>query len=297
MLREDRPACAAPAAARALRACRSRSGPTRSRPRSSPGASRGPRASATSPPSAGTAITSRLRREHDGLLDEPLRVQLLRQLRVGGGVDVGLRALADLRGELVRASEGEARLGVRRTPRVGGEGLLQRCRGRHDERRARRLARASRRSRQAPRPARSRRARQTPASTVPRSTITDVALTVAVASTPCASPSSSTASRVIAAVTRCGPASISTSAITPSTRPRPRAGEAVASRQRVARPVTLAGGRQAAPPPAAGCSRRLRSSRDGAHLAGPLPAPQRVDAHADLAAASPSVRSLCLSIA
>ena len=47
-------------------------------------------------------------------------------------------------------------------------------------------------------------------------TITDVALTKAVASTPSARPSSSTESRVIAAVIRCGPASISTSAITPS---------------------------------------------------------------------------------
>jgi hypothetical protein len=42
-------------------------------------------------------------------------------------------------------------------------------------------------------------------------------LTIAVAATPGARPSSSTASRVIAAVIRCGPASISTSAITPST--------------------------------------------------------------------------------
>ena len=44
-----------------------------------------------------------------------------------------------------------------------------------------------------------------------------MAFTVAVASTPGASPSSSTESRVTAAVTRNGPASISTSAITPST--------------------------------------------------------------------------------
>ncbi len=50
-----------------------------------------------------------------------------------------------------------------------------------------------------------------------RSTMTDVALTAAVASTPGASPSSSTESRVTAATTRNGPASISTSAITPST--------------------------------------------------------------------------------
>jgi hypothetical protein len=50
-----------------------------------------------------------------------------------------------------------------------------------------------------------------------RSIITEVALTVAVASTPGASPSSSTESRVTAAVTKNGPASISTSAITPST--------------------------------------------------------------------------------
>src|SRR5262249_55928867 len=51
----------------------------------------------------------------------------------------------------------------------------------------------------------------------PRSTITDVAFTAAVAGTPGASPSSSTESRVTAAVNRNGPASISTSAITPST--------------------------------------------------------------------------------
>src|SRR6476660_410500 len=50
-----------------------------------------------------------------------------------------------------------------------------------------------------------------------RSTITEVALTAAVAGTPGARPSSSTESRVTAAVIRCGPASISTSAITPST--------------------------------------------------------------------------------
>ena len=47
--------------------------------------------------------------------------------------------------------------------------------------------------------------------------MTEVALTIAVASTPSASPSSSTESRVIAAVTRNGPASSSTSASTPST--------------------------------------------------------------------------------
>ena len=42
-------------------------------------------------------------------------------------------------------------------------------------------------------------------------------MTAAVAGTPGASPSSSTESRVTAATTMCGPASISTSAITPST--------------------------------------------------------------------------------
>jgi hypothetical protein len=47
--------------------------------------------------------------------------------------------------------------------------------------------------------------------------MTEVALTIAVASTPGARPSSSTESRVIAAETRNGPASISTIAITPST--------------------------------------------------------------------------------
>src|SRR3954471_2138439 len=56
-----------------------------------------------------------------------------------------------------------------------------------------------------------------PPQETPLSIITDVALTAAVACTPRASPSSSTASRVTAAVTRNGPASISTSAITPST--------------------------------------------------------------------------------
>src|SRR5205085_5074855 len=50
-----------------------------------------------------------------------------------------------------------------------------------------------------------------------RSTITEVAFTVATALTPAASPSSSTESRVTAAVTRNGPASTSTRAITPST--------------------------------------------------------------------------------
>jgi hypothetical protein len=48
-------------------------------------------------------------------------------------------------------------------------------------------------------------------------TITLVALTAATAGAPTTSPSSSTASRVIAAVMRWGPASISTSAMTPST--------------------------------------------------------------------------------
>src|SRR3712207_6866592 len=50
----------------------------------------------------------------------------------------------------------------------------------------------------------------------PRSTMTDVALTVAVAGTPAASPRSSTASRVMAATTRKGPASSSTRAMTRS---------------------------------------------------------------------------------
>src|SRR4029453_13929353 len=51
----------------------------------------------------------------------------------------------------------------------------------------------------------------------PLSTMTEVALTAAIAGTPGARPSSSTASRVTAAVMRCGPALISTMAITPST--------------------------------------------------------------------------------
>ena len=57
---------------------------------------------------------------------------------------------------------------------------------------------------------------------------------------PAASPSSSTASRVIAAVIRCGPASISTTAITPSAcTDRDDARKAVASRQRIARLVAI----------------------------------------------------------
>src|SRR4051812_7003549 len=91
--------------------------------------------------------------------------------------------------------------------------------------------------------------------------MTLVALTVATAGMPGARPSSSAASRVIAAVMRCGPALISTSAITPSTsidwrvparRLRADSGAPVlwrvaAARRRV---ISLAGTR-----------RRLRSSR------------------------------------
>ena len=94
------------------------------------------------------------------------------------------------------------------------------------------------------------------------SIITEVAFTVAVAGTPGAKPSSATESRVTAAVTRCGPASISTSAITPSisterTIPgnRLRADSEPPARCRrgrgASRSISLTG-----------TSRRLRASRD-----------------------------------
>ena len=115
------------------------------------------------------------------------------------------------------------------------------------------------------------------------STITDVALTAAVAGTPGAKPSSSTASRVTAATIRCGPASISTSAITPSTsteRTTP------GNRLRALKAWPVAGRR--------GCgeSRSTSSLRheppvalvaDRVQLAGAVPAPQRVRAHAERA--------------
>ena len=94
-----------------------------------------------------------------------------------------------------------------------------------------------------------------------RSIITEVALTTAVADTPGASPSSSIESRVIAAVTRNGPASTSTSAITPSasterTTPekRLRAERSVPVRWRCGRAVR----RRISE---AGTIRRLRASR------------------------------------
>ena len=86
-------------------------------------------------------------------------------------------------------------------------------------------------------------------------------MTTAVALTPAASPSSSTESRVIAAVTRNGPASSSTSAITPShstdrTMPanRLRAERSVPVRCRDGPPLSRLTSD-------AGTSRRLRASR------------------------------------
>src|SRR5207244_1194639 len=140
-------------------------------------------------------------------------VQLVRQLRVRSREDVRLRSLTDLSCQLVRAGEAVADLCGDEALRIAFERLLERGRRRDRDRWLPTAASAAagegdrgnrQRGNRAPHQSR-------------RSTMTEVALTVATASTPSARPSSSTESRVIAAVTRNGPASISTSASTPST--------------------------------------------------------------------------------
>ena len=113
------------------------------------------------------------------------------------------------------------------------------------------------------------------------STITEVALTVAVACTPGARPSSSTASRVTAAVIRCGPASISTSAITPSDSTETHhSRESVAGRQRTAGLVAVGTLGKSFDLPL-GDPATVGLVARGAQLAGALPAAQRVGAHAE----------------
>ena len=63
-------------------------------------------------PFAGTASTSRLAAKTCRLLDEALLEELVGELRVRGGEDVGLGARADLRGELVGAGERELDVGA-----------------------------------------------------------------------------------------------------------------------------------------------------------------------------------------
>src|SRR6185437_16126131 len=123
---------------------------------------------------------------------------------------VRFHALADLGGELVRAGKAVAHLRLLELIGVVLERRLQRS-GRGD------LERGLVASAAAGKADQDEQACGEPALQLPRSTITEVAFTVAVADTPGARPSPSTASRVTAAVIRWGAASISTSAITPST--------------------------------------------------------------------------------
>src|SRR6476660_6290381 len=150
--------------------------------------------------------------EDDGLLDEALRVELLRIGGVRGGEHVRARSLLDLRLKRVGAAErlmdvvfGKAPLCV-----LGERGLQG---GRCGDAELLLLRAAA--SRVCGKYQRRGDARGESSQSF-LSTITEVAFTRAVALTPSASPISSTESRVIAAVTRCGPASISTSAITPA---------------------------------------------------------------------------------
>jgi hypothetical protein len=68
-------------------------------------------------------------REDDRLLDQAGRIELVRQLGVGRGEHIGLDALADLGGELIRARERRAHLGRLEVLGVAPERVLQRGRG------------------------------------------------------------------------------------------------------------------------------------------------------------------------
>src|SRR5699024_2392235 len=129
-----------------------------------------------------------------------LLVELLRELRVGRGVDVGLDALPDLRGELVRAGEREAGARGGEAAAVGRERLLEGG-GSGDGQRRRPAGAAPARAGAAPgviaTPAaggqgerrggeHAREGARAPAHAGPRSTMTDVAFTAAVARTPSA---------------------------------------------------------------------------------------------------------------
>src|SRR5439155_18867453 len=159
--------------------------------------------------------------------------ELPRIRHVGGQVDVERRPALDLGEEgprgSVRGGKGDSRMGLTELLRDGlqGEPKVRRCRD------ADRLVLASA---PAPSPARSERdeeyrkkgraaspgrwtgaaARSHLAGPPSRPTMTDVALMVATTRTPGRRPNSSTASRVMAAARRYGPASISTSAMTRS---------------------------------------------------------------------------------
>ena len=113
------------------------------------------------------------------------------------------------------------------------------------------------------------------ASLAPRSTITEVAFTAAVAGTPGARPSSSTASRVTAAVTRCGPGlDLHQRHHAVDLHRAHDAGEAVARRQLVARAVALGAPAQALdlaprdPAPVGRVAHRARACRRGPSGAG-----------------------------
>src|SRR5207248_10401850 len=139
-------------------------------------------------------------REVSRPVDQSLGEELTRRLRTGGRVDVGPCALLELRCERVRAREVETCAGCEPL-----EGARQR-RSRVHRQPVLRAAAAGREER-------SQRARR---ERPHRSSITDVALTIAVAGAPGSRPSSSTASRVTTATTRNGPASSSTCARSPS---------------------------------------------------------------------------------
>ena len=286
----DRALPAARRAARAPRGCRSRPARSATRPRCARPRCRGRRASDTVAAVRGHGDHEPVRGERDRLLDEALGVELVRELRVGGGEHVRPRALADLRGQLVRAREAEAHVrvveGRRRSPRTRSSATRPRtpaASGCRRHRRSRRAQRAPGRRARCQRAARLTSARPSPRSPSPSRS----------PSTPGARPSSSTASRVIAAVTRCGPASISTSAITPSDLDR----HDLARRTGCA-PTACprrgggAGARRAARTSRRGTRRRLRSSR----TARSLPARSQRRSVSTLTpisrAASPRVRSV-----
>src|SRR5205823_11229315 len=139
-------------------------------------------------------------REVSRPVDQSFGEELTRRLRTCGRVDVGPCALLELRCERVRAREVETGAGCEPL-----EGVRQRGSRVHRQPVLRAAAAGGEE--------RSQRARR---KRPHRSSITDVALTIAVAGAPGSSPSSSTASRVTTATTRKGPASSSTCAKRPS---------------------------------------------------------------------------------